>query len=61
MQKQPVEEIRTDWQGQALARERGRRRESMVESKSMDNMEDSMVGSFGENGGSNEMVGPDGD
>ena len=61
--KQPVEEIKTDWQGQTLARERGRRRRrrsaSMVESM-VDRLEDNMVGSFGENGSSNEMEGPGG-
>ena len=51
--KQPVEEIKTDWQGQTLARERGRkrRRASMV-----DRLEDR----FGENDSSNEMEEPDG-
>ena len=45
-----------------MARERGkkrRRRASMVESM-VDRLEDSMVGSFGEKGSSNEMEGPDG-
>ena len=43
--KQPVEDIRTDWQGQALARERERRSERMSSSLvDMADMADNMCG-----------------